>query len=410
MQAALLYLTHRIPYPPNKGDKIRSYHLLKYLSKHYRVYLGTFIDDERDWKYVEEVKAFCEDTCFIKLNPFAARIRSLTTLLSTKPLTLSYYYNAQLRAWVDQQLKRKSINRILIFSSAMAQYTDCAYDCHRIVDFVDVDSDKWRQYAEAKAWPQSWIYRREAELLLAYEKQVARNYDYVTFVSEKEAGLFKRLAPEVADKTRFFNNGVDVEYFTPQLDYANPYPEDAAVLVFTGAMDYWPNIDAVSWFAQAIFPAIRTEIPHMQFYIVGARPSREVMTLAQLPGVTVTGAVKDIRPYIAHAAMAVAPLRVARGIQNKVLEAMAMGKIVIVSPQAMEGIYAVPESELFIASDANQFIDRIIQLSKKNKLTNNVGQAARLRILQDYNWTENLARVDSLFAGNVGKETDQITS
>ncbi|SDH23685.1 TIGR03087 family PEP-CTERM/XrtA system glycosyltransferase [Nitrosomonas sp. Nm132] len=396
---ALLYLTHRIPYPPNKGDKIRSYHLLQHLSERYRVYLGTFIDDEQDWQYVDQVKSFCEDTCFIKLDPFTARIRSLFTLFSNTPLTLTYYYNQHLQAWVNERLSKESIDHILIFSSAMAQYIDHAKDCDHIVDFVDVDSDKWRQYASAKSWPQNWIYRREAKLLLAYEKQVAKDCDYVTFVSEKEADLFKQLVPEVTDKTVFFNNGVDTDFFSPYLRYDNPYSEGARVLVFTGAMDYWPNVDAVSWFSHAVFPAVRAQLPQVEFYVVGARPSREVMALASLPGITVTGAVEDIRPYMAYASMAVAPLRVARGIQNKVLEAMAMEKIVIVSPQAMEGIYAVPEIELFVASDAGQFIDQIILLFQNN-VSKDTGGAARSRVLKDYNWAESLARIDALFTGN----------
>lgn len=396
---ALLYLTHRIPYPPNKGDKIRSYHLLRHLSEHYRVYLGTFIDDEQDWKYIEQVKSFCEDTCFIRLDPLAARIRSLFTLFSNIPLTLSYYYSQRLQAWVNEQLRTKSVDRILVFSSAMAQYIDHAGDYCRIVDFVDVDSDKWRQYASAKSWPQSWVYRREAKLLLAYEKQIAKDCDYVAFVSEKEADLFKQLAPEATDKTTFFNNGVDTDFFSPHLGYVNPYPEGAEVLVFTGAMDYWPNVDAVNWFARTVFPAVRARLPQVEFYIVGARPSREVMALTSLSGITVTGTVEDIRPFIAYASMAVAPLRVARGIQNKVLEAMAMEKIVIASPQAMEGIYAVPEIEVFVAGDADQFVDRIIS-QFQSKMSKEVGQAARSRVLKDYNWAESLSRVDALLTGN----------
>lgn len=400
----LLYLTHRIPYPPNKGDKIRSFHLLQHLSKHYRVYLGTFIDDEQDWQYIEQVKEFCEDVCFVKLDPFTARMRSLFTLLSSMPLTLSYYHNRHLQRWVNERLESHPIDAVLVFSSAMAQYIDQAKDYCRVVDFVDVDSDKWRQYASSKSWPQSWIYQREAKLLLAYEKQVAKECDYVTLVSEKEADLFTQLAPEVTHKTLFFNNGVDTDFFSPHLEYANPYPEAAKVLVFTGAMDYWPNIDAVSWFAHAVFPSIRAKLPLIEFYIVGARPSREVLALSDLPGITVTGTVADIRPYIAYASIAVAPLRVARGIQNKVLEAMAMEKIVIASPQAMEGIHAIPEAELFVARDADQFIDQIMWLSQ-DKLSREVGQAARSRVLKDYNWTKSLSKIDDLLASN--KKTNQ---
>src|SRR6185437_3003522 len=346
----LLYLVHRIPYPPDKGDKIRSYHLLKHLSEHYRIHLGAFIDEEKDWKYLDKVKNLCSgETCFANLNPKAARLRSLSGLFSGQPLTLPYYWDGGLQTWVDSVLETRPIRNILVFSSAMAQYVNHTGPIRRIIDFVDIDSDKWLQYSATKTWPMSWIYRRESRLLLSYERKVAKDFDSAPFVSEIEANLFKQLAPEAATKVTYFNNGVDADYFSPQNIYPNPYPAGIEALVFIGAMDYWANVDAVEWFARSIFPAIRAQLPEIEFHIVGARPVAEVMALTVLPGVTVTGSVPDVRPYLAHASLAVAPLRIARGIQNKVLEAMAMEKIVIASPQAVEGINAARGQELLVA-------------------------------------------------------------
>ncbi len=393
----LLYLVHRIPYPPDKGDKIRSYHLLKHLSQHYRVHLGTFIDDEKDRSYLGKVRSLCGETCFVDLYPRAARVRSLRGLFSGQPLTLPYYRDRGLQAWVNSVLETRPVGNILIFSSAMAQYVSRAGSARRIIDFVDIDSDKWMQYSVTKAWPMSWIYRRESRLLLDYEREIAKNFDSAAFVSETEANLFKQLAPEAAAKVTYFNNGVDADYFSPQNVYPNPYPAGIETLVFIGAMDYWANVDAVDWFARSIFPAIRAQLPNVEFYIAGSRPTTAVTALAAIPGVTVTGAVPDVRPYLAHAALAVAPLRIARGIQNKVLEAMAMEKIVIASPQAIEGICTEPGRELFVANDESDFARQITTLLQ-NAPNRAIGRAARARVLEDYSWKKGLRRIDALLS------------
>jgi len=390
----ILYLTHRIPYPPNKGDKIRSYHLLKHLAQRYRVHLGTFIDDPDDWQYVDEVKKFCATTHFAALHPRSAKLRSLGALATNQPLTLAYYRNRGLQHWTDEVLHEHAIEHVLVFSSAMAQYVTAAHQTRRIIDFVDIDSDKWLQYATKKSWPMSWLYSREGRSLLNYERQVAREFDASLFVSQAEADLFKRLAPESAHKTGFFNNGVDTDYFSPAHDYPNPYPEGKAVIVFTGAMDYWPNIDAVQWFAKECMPGVLAKNPEARFYIVGSRPAPQVQALAELAGVSVTGSVADIRPYLAHARIAVAPLRIARGIQNKVLEAMAMAKPVLVSPQALEGIHAEPGRELMLAESAGQFSDTVSALLAQPDAK--LGPNARARVETAYGWSSNLARVDAL--------------
>ena len=391
----LLYLVHRIPYPPNKGDKIRSYHILKHLSHNHRIHLGTFIDDEKDWEYVEKLKGICGETCFVKLDPQASRVRSLSGIFSNQPLTLAYYRNAGLQKWVNNLLDTRHINNILVFSSAMAQYVNESCSTHCVIDFVDVDSDKWKQYSKTKPWPLNWLYRRESRLLLDYERKIAKAFDASTFVSETESDFFKQLAPETAAKVTYFNNGVDAEYFSPENVNANPYQSDTDTLVFTGAMDYWANIDAVEWFAHNILTLIRTQLPSVEFYIVGSRPTARVTALSALPGITVTGSVEDIRPYIAHASLVVVPLRIARGIQNKVLEAMAMEKTVIASPQAAEGIRALHSQELFVEDKKQNFADRIIT-QIKNGPDMKIGSAARARILKDYSWKRILHQVDTL--------------
>lgn len=397
----LLFLVHRIPYPPNKGDKIRSYHLLKHLAQRYHVHLGTFVDDPNDLQYVGTVKQLCVETHFVGLNARIARLRSIRALCANRALSLDYYHNAGLHAWVKEVLARNPISRVLVFSSAMAQYAESAQLTRRVIDFVDVDSDKWRQYSERKSWLMRWLYRREAHQLLSYEQQVARNFDASLFVSEPEAQLFRQLAPDSSHKIGFFNNGVDTDYFSPTYSFLSPYQPDECVMVFTGAMDYWPNIDAVQWFANDILPTIRLKNPAAVLYIVGARPSAQVQVLANLPSVKVTGYVPDVRPYLAHAHLAVAPLRIARGIQNKVLEAMAMAKPVLVSLQALEGIDAKPDQDLMLAENAEQFAAMaILLLERCNTGRDSLGACAREKVKTTYGWTNKLGVVDRLLDSN----------
>lgn len=390
----LLLLVHRIPYPPNKGDKIRSYHLFQYLAQHYRVHLGTFVDDADDWQHRPRLEAMAASCHFAALNPRMARLRSLGALLGNRSLSLDYYRDRGLQRWVRETVAREQISRVVVFSSAMAQYAEAYPDARRVIDFVDVDSDKWRQYAAKKAWPLGMLYAHEARQLLAYERRVAQSCDAALFVSAPEAALFRSLAPESAARIGHFSNGVDTQYFTPGAAYDCPYAAGELALVFTGAMDYWPNVDAVAWFAQQVLPAVRARHPGAVFYIVGARPAPEVRQLAALPGVVVTGTVPDVRPYVAHAALSVAPLRIARGIQNKVLEAMAMGRTVVVSPQALEGIQATPGRDLLLADGAAQFIAAVnLGLERPDAA---IGAAARATVEQRYGWNSHLAPVRGL--------------
>jgi sugar transferase (PEP-CTERM/EpsH1 system associated) len=389
----LLLLIHRIPYPPNKGDKIRSWNLLKHLALHYKVHLATFVDDEDDWQHVPTVQALCSTSHFARLDPLKGKIRSLGAFVKGRALSFDYYRNAGLQAWVDQTMASHRIDRVLVFSSPMAQYAEHYPKARRVVDFCDIDSDKWRQYAQQKSFPMNWVYRREADTLLAYERHIAATTDASLFVSEPEAELFRTLAPESAAKIGFFNNGVDTDYFSPEREYASPYAEGERALVFTGAMDYWPNIDAVQFFAAEVFPQLRASDPALRFVIVGARPTPAVLALGQQAGVIVTGTVPDVRPYIAHADICVAPLRIARGIQNKVLEAMAMARPVVVSPQALEGIEAVPGTELFLADGAAALAATITGLLAQPDA--GPGAAARAKVERQYSWPSNLARIEA---------------
>jgi len=396
----LLFLAHRIPYPPNKGDKIRSYHILKHLARSYHIHLGAFVDSPADWRYVDDVGKLCVDTCFRKLDPLASRLRSIKGLLTGQPLTQPYYYDAGMYQWVEKILADAKIFRVFVFSSAMAQYVrgPAAPGMRRIVDFVDVDSDKWRQYSRKKHWPMSWVYRREAKRLLEHDRGVAAEYDASIFVSAAECKLFTHLAPEVEQHVDCVENGVDVDYFSPAAEYENPYSISDKVLVFVGAMDYWANIDAVSWFARCVFQQIRERIPAACFYIVGSQPSDAVRRLGKLPGVSVTGAVKDIRPYLAHASMSVATLRVARGIQNKVLEAMAMDKPVLATTAATDGLDTRATAGLLVSDDAPELVELAVAHLNEPQA---YGGLLREQVCIRYSWDNNLKGIERMIEGTL---------
>lgn len=394
----LLFLAHRIPYPPNKGDKIRSFNMLKHLSGRFRVHLGSFVDDPDDWRHQNEVAAYCESLCLLPLHPRRARIQSLTGLLGAEPLTLPYYRDRRMRAWVSQVLDQ-GVDQALVFSAAMAQYLPGkAQQLHTVIDFCDVDSDKWRQYARGHRFPMNWIYQREARTLLAFERRLAAASDAAVFVSEQEAGLFRELAPESAARVHAIDNGVDTHYFSPERDYPNPYTTPGARLVFVGAMDYWANVDAVTWFATRVFPAVRAGRSDAEFIIVGARPTPDVTRLARQAGVVVTGAVHDVRPYLAHADLAVAPLRIARGVQNKVLEAMAMGCPVVATPQALDGLRECQQMNWRVADQATELSSLCLDVLNEDD-RDAQGARGRACVLSQYSWSEHMERLIGLLDG-----------
>ena len=352
----ILYLVHRIPYPPNKGDKIRSFNVLKHLSSRFGIVLGCFIDDPQDGLDASPLDKYCVEKNCIPLNPTIAKIKSLAGLLYGRALTLDYYANAEMQQWVSDVVKKHDISKVLVFSSSMAQFVegDRFKDLHRVIDFVDVDSDKWRQYVDKTKFPMSWIYGREHKKLGLYEQQIAEEFNRSFLVTPDEVLLFQSFCPtqDIRDKIFVSENGVDPDYFNPE----NEFPPNNCknpCLVFTGAMDYWANGDAVIWFVEKVWPVIIAKLPRAHLYIVGGNPSPSVLNLAKQTGVVVTGRVPDIRPYIAAANAVVAPLRIARGVQNKVLEAMAMDKLVIATSMAMEGIVlpANNDLDLFIHDD-----------------------------------------------------------
>lgn len=372
MKEPLLYLCHRIPYPPNKGDKITTFHVLKFLARHYDVYLGCFIDDPNDRQYTDKVRTFCKEAFFVDLNPSFAKLKGLTALGKGEPITLPYYRSASLSRWVKQTLASTSITKAFVYSGCMAQYVlpHQTPQLHTVMQFADIDSDKWRQYAKASTGIMRKVYQREHRTLANYEKLVADQFDISCFISDTESSHFREMvSTNIHNKIRTLENGIDSDYFSPfaPSSLAENYPlESDNYIVFTGAMDYRPNIETVIWFIKRVWPQVIQQCPDSKFYIVGSSPPKQVLELNTHPGVVVTGRVDDVRPYLAHAKAAVAPMLMARGIQNKILEALAMERPVMTSSLGVEGLENYPTECLYVTDAEEEMVRWIVSKLREN--------------------------------------------
>jgi sugar transferase (PEP-CTERM/EpsH1 system associated) len=388
--ANILFLVHRMPYPPDKGDKARSFHMLQQMAQKHHVYLGTFIDDPAEAVHIDTVRSWCADLHVATLHGKRSRLASLRGLATGEPLTLPYYRDAALGRWVRETAARVSLDTTVVFSSSMAQYAALAGEVPALVDFVDVDSAKWTAYASNHPWPLSWLYRREGRRLLAFERAAAAAARHAFFVTDKEVALFLSLAPEAAGRVSAMPCGVDANYFAPDPARLSPFDADEDAVVFTGAMDYWPNVDAVSWFAREALPVLRRTRPRLRFHIVGRTPAPAVQALAG-EGVVVTGTVPDVRPYLQHAAVVVAPLRLARGIQSKILDAMAMARPVVAAQACVDALDVRSGAEILAETTADGFAAAVQALLDEPDRARAIGQAGRERVLQSYTWASHLA-------------------
>jgi len=332
----ILFLAHRLPYPPNKGDRIRSFRELQLLSERHEVDLFCFYDKPEDEQQVENVKRYCRYSYGERLGWLSSRFRSLAALFKGQPFSMAYFHS-----WTMEEVLRKAIHSerydlVFMFSSSMATYSQVTGHLPVILDMVDVDSDKWAQYAKQSSPLLSWLWAREARLLSDCETEMVERSVATLLCTDAEAAILKKRGP--AQKIRVVGNALDMDYFDrDSVQISGEIASWQPYIIFTGAMDYRPNVDAVTYFCREVFPIIRKSLPELKFVIAGMNPSREVVELAGDDAVRVTGLVSDIRPYLKGAVAAVAPMRIARGIQNKILEALAMGLPVITTCKVAGG-------------------------------------------------------------------------
>lgn len=377
----ILFLAHRIPYPPNKGDKIRAFHEIHHLARRHEVHLACLVDREEDFTHVRHLETICKSVTAVRLGKVSAYLGAAASLIRGEPLSPGYFSSDTLRHSVDRLLKQLAFDRVVAYSSSMASYLASHQSCPKILDMVDVDSDKWAQYASRASFPRSRIYALEARRLRRYERTLVGLFDRVVLVTAQEAALLRRENPQ-ADCS-VVTNGVDLEYFSPPVQ-RDPAPR----LVFTGAMDYYANVDAMVHFCEDIFPLIRSRRPDAQMVIVGSNPSRLVRRLARRPGVAVTGTVPDVRPYLTSARVFVAPFRLARGIQNKILEALASGLPVVASTAAAA---ALPVAKGLQAADGPEsFAHTVLELLENPGLWEEASRDARDLAERHFRWERSL--------------------
>jgi polysaccharide biosynthesis protein PslH len=390
----ILFLAHRIPWPADRGDKIRSHHILKRLCEMGPVHVGTFADDERDMGFVGEMAGILASS-HVELRRKPQWQASVEALLTGQPVSVCSFGSGSMQDWVDKLLATGQISHIFCFSGQMAQYVPASFNGRFIMDFVDVDSAKFESYAGEGSLFMRWINAREGRVLGKFERDVALRADANLLVSEAEADLFRRRTG--AANVNALGNGIDTDFYDPAAKFKKLHPAfPDPLIVFTGQMDYRPNIEAVTDFAQHAMPAIRAAHPETTFAIVGRNPTQVVSDLSMLPGVQVTGAVDDVRTWLAAADVVVAPLRIARGIQNKVLEAMAMAKPVVVSPSAAEGIDAENGVHFHVERDVEAEAKRVCALLNESASARAMGKAARTHVVAHYGWARQLAPLDGI--------------
>jgi polysaccharide biosynthesis protein PslH len=392
----ILFLAHRVPFPPNRGDKIRSWNVLKALAKIAPVNVCALVDagDGADDEAV--VAGIAASTVFERStgSKLSAIVTSALTGQSASVLACS---SIRLQRRIDQVLTERSIKAIYAFSGQMAQFVpDLSANQRFIMDFVDMDSAKFEAWANASRGPKAWANRIESKRLFAFEQSIAHRACLSLFVSQAEADLFRGRTGLSASTVQALENGIDLDHFNPSQDFAPVERGQGPLIVFTGQMDYAPNVDAVSKFARETLPLIRAKIAHASFAIVGRAPTPAVLALAGLPGVIVTGGVPDTRDWLSAADVVVAPLRLARGIQNKVLEAMAMAKAVVASPSAAEGIDAVDGRDLIVADSPADQAHAVTDLLKNNSKASVLARAARARMIARYSWESTLSELPKL--------------
>jgi sugar transferase (PEP-CTERM/EpsH1 system associated) len=390
MSGEILFLAHRVPYPPNRGDKMRSWNMLKAMAKVAPVHVAALADDPADLAHADTIKEVAASVHLIphQTNKLGAMAQAL---MSGGSASVHACGSAAMREAVAELLGRHPITTVYAFSGQMAQFVPAGPGAPRFVmDFVDMDSAKFAQWAESGSPVARLANRFEARRLFGFERSVAHRADVSLFVSEAEASLFRSATGLPPSRVMAVQNGSDLDHYTPDFS-ASPLEGEGPHLVFTGQMDYAPNVEAVVHFARDVFPAIKAKHPTAHFWIVGRAPTAAVKALASLPGVSVTGAVDDPRRWIASADLIVAPLLLARGIQNKVLEAMAMGKAVLASGPAAEGIDAAHGTEMAVATGVSALTAEALRLLADPTARLALGQAARARMEARYSWSATTA-------------------
>lgn len=396
----ILYVCHRIPYPPNKGEKIRAYYQIRHLAKNHDVHLFALADRRDDLRHVEHLKTLCPEVEVVYQNPRWSRILSLRNLFLGRPLTTAYFHSGALRSKVARAARKNPFDVCVAYSSGMIPYVE-HLGCRWVIDFVDLDSQKWLQYASSMQGPMRWIYAREGRLLFDYELDSAERADASILVTEEEGKLLAQRGNP--NRLSGVPLGVDLDFYDVEGPKEEAYP-DRPILIFVGNMDYRPNFEAVLRFADSIFPRIAEHVPDALFLVVGANPTPQVQALDNGQSIRVTGRVPDTRTYLRAATVSVVPLSMARGIQTKVLEAMAMELPVVLTEQAALGIGAQPGRDYEVAADDGAMADQVLALLHNRDRRKELGKSARKFVRDSFAWADKLGRYEEILCRSAASD------
>lgn len=384
----VLYLVHRVPFPPDKGDRIRAYHLLRFLSSRYRVHLATLADEPMNPAIEEGLRPLVARLAVVPLVGWTRWPRALASLALGRTVSEGAFGSAELARIARRWARETRFVCALASASSMVPYLRLPElaGVPAVVDLVDLDSEKWLEYASAGHGPMAWLYRTEGRRLRRLEKGLARWARAITLVSQAEAELYREKCGP--GPVHAISNGVDLDYFCPGHAPGGPAAANGREksVVFVGALDYRPNVDGITWFCQEVWPGIERQRRGVKIYLVGRQPVAGVRRLAEIRGVEVVGTVADVRPYLERATLAVVPLRIARGIQNKVLEAMAMGRPVVASPEPLVGLAAEPERDVLAADTPAAWERQVLRLLDDPALGARLGASGRRYVETHHCW------------------------
>ena len=381
----IIFLCQRVPYPPDRGDRITTYNVIRMLKTIGKVRIGCFVEHEREKDSVRALESMGYEVFARRLRPGLKKMIILRHIFSNIPLTLPYFFSWPLKERVDSWVA-EGCDIGMCYSSSMGQYLLGKQGFKRIMQFAELDSDKWLQLSRESGFPMSWVYAREARLLLEFEDRVAREFDLSLVVSPVEKQIFMERIPGV--EPMVVENGVDFDYFRPDESV-----EKEEMVVFTGVMNYPPNVLGVKRFVSEVWPVVKERRPGARFFIVGSDPVGSIRALHGRMGIHVTGRVPDTRPYMNRASVAVAPLWVARGIQNKILEAMSMALPVVATSAAFSGINAEPGKSIFVEDEPGEFAGKVCLLLENPETAREKGKAARSTVIENYEWSKILEKL-----------------
>ncbi|HMS15882.1 MAG TPA: TIGR03087 family PEP-CTERM/XrtA system glycosyltransferase [Planctomycetota bacterium] len=397
----ILYVCHRFPYPPQRGGKIRPFNMIRHLSASgHEVHVASIARSAEEALAGRGLEKFCASTTMGRVRNITQNLRMAARLFARTPSSMGYFYSRELDQGVRDLMRKHTFDLIFVHCSSVAQYVCEARGIPKILDFGDMDSQKWKIYSKFKPWPLSTGYWLEGAKLEREERRLAKLFDLCTCTTKAELATLNSF--HTGTETDWFPNGVDHQYFKPEADSF-----DSNRISFIGRMDYYPNQECMIRFCQEVLPLIRSAIPTVQLDIIGAEPTPEIKRLEQHAGVRVTGSVPDVRPFVRKSAAMVAPLQIARGTQNKILEAMAMGVPVVSSDVAADGIDAIPDEHFLVARNAQEYSDKLIALMADPDRRQHYAVAGRARMLSHHDWSGSLRRLDTIIERCVAKFSGQ---